>query len=446
MARILVVDDEARMAGLIKMELEDHGHSVTTAGDGVMALEMVEKKEFDLVLTDLRMPGMDGLELLKTVRGKHPETEVVLMTAYASAKTAVSAMKEGAYDYLIKPFEMDELIIMVDRIGQQKRLLLENTRLREVMTDTQVNILGESDALKKVMDLVEKVAGQGATVLIEGESGTGKELVARAIHAANPRSSAPFIVVNCAAIPDTLIESELFGHEKGAFTGAEKRRMGRFELADGGTLFLDEVSELTQQAQVKLLRVLQERTFERLGGTETFGVDVRVLAATNRDLQSMVSGGGFREDLFYRLNVFPIRLPPLRERTEDIPLLARHFAGTITGSRELNREVEDVLSRYGWPGNVRELENVIERASILAGPDEEITGELISQLLGEGGTAAGEQRVTIPDTGVDIEELEKQHIVEALRKAGGNKTEAARLLHMSRRRLYSRMDHHKIEY
>lgn len=445
MSRILVVDDEARMAGLIKMELEEHDHTVSTASDGAMALELVDRYDFDLVLTDLRMPGMDGLTLLRSVRERSPETAVVLMTAYASAQTAVSAMKEGAYDYLIKPFEMDELLIMVERIDSRQRLVLENVQLRENLGTGEVTILGESAAMRDVFELVGKVADQDATVLIEGETGTGKELIARSIHATSHRAGSPFVVVNCAAIPDTLIESELFGHEKGAFTGADRKRLGRFELADGGTVFLDEVSELTGQAQVKLLRVLQERSLERLGGVGTINVDVRVLAATNRNLQEQVSRGGFREDLYYRLNVFPIHLPPLRERAEDIPLLAGHFASSLRAGGVAPDAVK-ILQEYGWPGNVRELENVIERAAILAGPGQEITARFISHLEAIPVDREGEPRVTIPEGGVDIEDLEKQHILEALRKAGGNKSAAARLLHMTRRRLYSRMQHHDIEY
>ena len=453
MARILVVDDESRMAGLIKRELEDNGHSAVTAGDGETALARLSEREFDLILTDLRMPGMDGLELLARVKDRSPQTEVVLMTAFASAQTAVRAMKEGAFDYLIKPFEMDELMIMVDRIGERRRLEMENAQLRSEMAGDRPVIVGDSEAMKAVMDLVMKVAGQDTTVLIQGESGTGKELIARAIHAESPRAGGPMVTVNCAAIPETLIESELFGHEKGAFTGAEGRRLGRFELANGGTLFLDEVSELAPQAQAKLLRALQERVVERVGGGESLPVDVRVLAATNRDLQAQVSSGAFREDLFYRLNVFPIRVPSLRERREDVPVLAEHFLARMGGRNPLGEGARRILSGYDWPGNVRELENVVERAVILAGPGRPITGEHLADLAAAvpgTGTAApipeSAGSVSIPDEGVDLEELEKQHILEALRKTGGNKSEAARLLHISRRRLYSRMNHHGIDY
>jgi DNA-binding NtrC family response regulator len=454
MARILVVDDEVRMAALIRRELEDHGHEVDTAGDGAVALERLAGGDFDLMLTDLRMPGLDGLELLRRVRTEAPGTEVVLMTAYASAQTAVQAMKAGAYDYLIKPFEMDELIIMVDRIAEQGRMRLENKQLQRQAAGGPPAIVGTSEAIRRVMQLVDKVAGQEATVLLSGESGTGKELVARAIHERSPRRDGPMVTVNCAAIPETLLEAELFGHERGAFTGAESRRLGRFEMARRGTVLLDEVAELSLPAQVKLLRVLQERVVERLGGGTPIRVDVRMVAATNRELGPLIARGDFREDLYYRLNVFPIHLPPLRERREDIPLLAAHFLARSGRGNELTTGAREVLVGYAWPGNVRELENVIERAVILAGPGQPVEAEHLAMPSpgsrlpehdtgGGPGPAAG---VTIPDRGVDLEEMERRHILEALRKTEGNKTEAARLLHISRRRLYSRMKHHGIEY
>jgi two-component system NtrC family response regulator len=379
------------------------------------------------------------------------------MTAYASAQTAVKAMKEGAYDYLTKPFEMAELLIMIERIGQRNRLELENTQLKEEIAVEEVNLLGKSAPMREVLDLIEKVAGQNATVLIQGESGTGKELAARAIHNSSPRHQAPMIVVNCAAIPENLLESELFGHERGAFTGADRRRLGRFELADSGTIFLDEVAELAPRAQVKLLRVLQEKSLERLGGSDTIAVDVRVIAATNRDLDQLVADGPFREDLYYRLNVFPILMPPLRDRKEDILLLARHFTARQRKGNTLTPEAEKILINYGWPGNVRELENVLERAGILAGSRNPIlpvhltgisarTGEGVPVPDGGGGSAGWPGQIQFPDEGINLEELEKQHILTALEKAGGNKSEAARLLHISRRRLYSRMAHHEIEY
>jgi DNA-binding NtrC family response regulator len=406
------------------------------------------------MLTDLRMPGLDGLALLRRAREDSPGTEVVLMTAYASAQTAVQAMKEGAYDYLIKPFEMDELLIMVERIAEQGRMRLENRQLQRQAAGEPPAIIGTSEAIRRVMQMVDKVAGQEATVLLSGESGTGKELVARAIHDRSPRRDGPMVTVNCAAIPETLLEAELFGHERGAFTGAESRRLGRFEMARRGTVLLDEVAELSLPAQVKLLRVLQERVVERLGGGTPIQVDVRMVAATNRDLGELIARGTFREDLYYRLNVFPIHLPPLRERRKDIPLLAAHFLARFGRGNELTAGAREVLVGYAWPGNIRELENVVERAVILAGPGRPVEAEHLAMPssgaglrgpdVGSGpGPAAG---VTIPDRGVDLEEMERRHILEALRKTEGNKTESARLLHMSRRRLYSRMKHHGIEY
>ncbi|MFC1543870.1 sigma-54-dependent transcriptional regulator [Gemmatimonadota bacterium] len=479
MARILVVDDESRMASLIQRELEDRGHGAATAGDGPAALEEIERGNFDLVVTDLRMPGMDGLELLSAIKAKEPQIEVILMTAYASAQTAVRAMKDGAFDYLIKPFEMDELAIMVDRISERRQLRLENAELRREITGGPVEIVGASGAMRHVLELVEKVAPQDTTVLIHGDSGTGKELIARAIHTMSQRADHSMVAVNCAAIPETLIESELFGHERGSFTGADQRRLGRFELATGGTLFLDEVTELAPQAQAKLLRALQERVIERVGGAESIRVDVRVVAASNRNLEEAVAAGALREDLYYRLKVFPIHIPPLRERREDVHLLAEHFAARFGSGNRLTEEAHDVLQRYAWPGNVRELANVLERSVILAGVGNPITVEHLADLGGLSGiapdrvpgspapsaispdaispevvspevvspeVASPKVAVRIPAGGVDLEELEKQHILEAIRRAEGNKSEAARLLHITRRRLYSRMKHHDIEY
>jgi two-component system, NtrC family, response regulator AtoC len=450
MAHVLVVEDEARMAALIRRELEEQGHEVAVASDGASGLEQAAGGDFELILTDLRMPGMDGLELLRRLRHQGVEAEVVLMTAFASAQTAVEAMKEGAYDYLIKPFEMDELLIMVDRIAEHRNLHLENRQLRTELAGVAGPgpIIGKTPAMREVLALIVKVAPQETTVLVQGESGTGKELVARAVHAASSRTNGPLVAVNCAAIPETLIESELFGHEKGAFTGADSRRLGRFELADGGTLFLDEIGDLALSAQVKLLRVLQDRLVERVGSQRPIPVDVRVIAATNRDLKHMVTEGLFREELYYRLHVFPLYLPPLRERRDDIPLLIRHILDRMRPEAELAVPSLDLLMRYDWPGNIRELENVLERAVILAGDAKRIEPVHLVGLpeadAGEPG-GPGSRPVHIPPQGVDLEELEKQHILAALKRTEGNKSEAARLLHMSRRRLYSRLTHHRIE-
>jgi len=434
-AKILIVEDEPKMAFLLEVELKDAGHRTTSVTDGMEAVRRVEREHFDIVITDLRMEGMDGIEVLERVKGLDPQTEVVLITAYATAQTAVDAMKKGAYDYIIKPFDVEELKLLVKRIEEKQGLLYENALLQEKARREGLLVGGRSPAMRKVLELIDKVAPTDATVLVLGESGTGKELVARRIHHLSPRRDRPLVAVHCATFPENLLESELFGYERGAFTGATRRKVGHFEYADGGTIFLDEVGELPTSVQAKLLRFLQERQFTRIGGVEPVRVDVRVIAATNRDLEREVMEGRFREDLFYRLNVFPIELPPLRERREDIPLLVEHFL------RQRNRppdvvspEAMEALLTYDWPGNVRELENVIERALILAG-EERITPDL----LPFGRPKAG-AKVELPDEGVNLEEVERELIIQALEKTGWNKAKAAKLLGISRRRLYSRME------
>lgn len=435
MAKILIVEDEPKMAFLLEVELKDAGHRTTSVTDGMEAVRRVEREHFDIVITDLRMEGMDGIEVLERVKGLDPQTEVVLITAYATAQTAVDAMKKGAYDYIIKPFDVEELKLLVKRIEEKQGLLYENALLQEKARREGLLVGGRSPAMRKVLELIDKVAPTDATVLVLGESGTGKELVARRIHHLSPRRDRPLVAVHCATFPENLLESELFGYERGAFTGATRRKVGHFEYADGGTIFLDEVGELPTSVQAKLLRFLQEKQFTRIGGVEPVRVDVRVIAATNRDLEREVMEGRFREDLFYRLNVFPIELPPLRERREDIPLLVEHFL------RQRNRppdvvspEAMEALLTYDWPGNVRELENVIERALILAG-EERITPDL----LPFGRPKAG-AKVELPDEGVNLEEVERELIIQALEKTGWNKAKAAKLLGISRRRLYSRME------
>ncbi|RKY66051.1 MAG: hypothetical protein DRQ08_04065 [Candidatus Latescibacterota bacterium] len=435
MAKILVVEDEPKMAFLLEAELNDAGHRATSVTDGREAVRRVEREHFDIVITDLRMEGMDGIEVLERVKGLDPQTEVVLITAYATAQTAVEAMKKGAYDYIIKPFDIEELKLLIKKIEEKQGLLYENALLQEKARREGLLVGGRSPAMRKVLELIDKVAPTDATVLVLGESGTGKELVARRIHHLSPRRDKPLVAVHCATFPENLLESELFGYERGAFTGANRRKVGHFEYADGGTIFLDEVGELPASVQAKLLRFLQERQFTRLGGVEPVRVDVRVIAATNRDLEREVREGRFREDLFYRLNVFPIELPPLRERREDIPLLVEHFL------RQRNRppdvvspEAMEALLAYDWPGNVRELENVIERALILAGE-----GRITPDLLPFGRPKAG-AKVELPDEGVNLEEVERELITQALEKAGWNKAKAAKLLGITRRRLYSRME------
>jgi len=436
-ANILVVDDEVKMCVILQGMLEERGHRVATAQDGRKAQELVAGQEFEVVITDLKMSPVDGLQLLQAVKKASPETEVVLMTAYASVQTAIEAMKQGAYDYIIKPFDLDEMGLLVDRILEKKRLVLENRQLREQVGGNRGRemVAGKSPQMKELFALVDKVAPSDVTVLIRGESGTGKELVAEAIHRRSPRAGGPLVAVNCAALTETLLDSELFGHEKGAFTGAVKKKLGRFELAQGGTIFLDEIGDVTAALQAKLLRVLQEKTFVRVGGTETITANIRLIAATNRDLEQAIGQGHFREDLYYRLSVFPIRVPPLRERREDIPDLAGFFLQK-RGRRfeDIDPEAVDQLMHYDWPGNVRELENVIERAVILAAGGETIglTHLPLSSRSTPQAVSPGEE--------LNLERLERQSILQALQKSGGNKSGAARLLGITRRTLYSRME------
>jgi DNA-binding NtrC family response regulator len=374
-SRVLVVDDEPNMCRSLAIVLSEEGrYEVDTATSGAAALPKLER--VDLVLTDLSMPGMDGLELLRRTKEASPETPVVLMTAYSTVQSAVEAMKGGAFEYLIKPFANEELLSVVESALKLRRLTRENRRLRQQIAEGARfgDLLGKSEAMRRTFHVIERAADTDATVLIRGESGTGKELVARAIHFQGHRKDGPFVALNCAALTEALLESELFGHEKGAFTGAIRTKIGRLEQAQAGTLFLDEIGEMPQQLQTKLLRALQERSFERVGGTETLRVDIRVIAATNRDLEKAVADGSFREDLYYRLNVILVDMPPLRERMEDVPLLTEYFLGSkaedlgVRG-KTLSEAAQQALLEYDYPGNVRELENIIERAIVLADGD-----------------------------------------------------------------------------
>ena len=439
--RILVVDNEERMCELLKAALESQDTEVDVAFDGEHGLDHFRREPYPLVITDLKMPKISGLDLLSQVKEISPETEVILMTGYATAQTAVEAMKRGAYDYLIKPFDMEELRLKVARLIEAKRLETENKSLRQqlrIRYDFH-NIVGQSGKMQDVFKLVEKVCHGDTTVLIRGESGTGKELIALAIHQNSGRAEEPFIAMNCGAIPENLLESELFGHEKGAFTGAERTKKGRFELAEGGTIFLDEIGDLSPALQVKFLRVLQTRRFERVGGEEAIHLRARILAATHRDLEQLLKEGQFREDLYYRVNVFPVFLPPLRQRREDIPSLIEHFIKTLAGNQniEITKEAQEILMNFDWPGNVRELENVIERAIILRG-EGPISPEHLPQHLDFKGAKAAISE--LPDEGIVLEEHERDLIREALRKADGNKSKAANLLGITRRRLYSMME------
>ncbi len=439
MALILVVDDEPKMTSLICGVLEDAGHRIMTTTRPAEALELIDKHSFDIVITDLSMPEISGMEVLDKALGR--AAEVIMITAYGSVESAVTAMKKGAADYLLKPFSLDELELLVGKLVQRQRTAsLAGHFEAEDRARTGSTMIGEAASIAKVKTMIEKVAVTEATVLITGKSGTGKEVVARLIHEQSRRADKPFIAVNCAALTETLLESELFGHEKGAFTGAVARKRGRFELAEGGTIFLDEIGEMSPGLQSKLLRVLEERQLVRVGGVDTIDIDVRVIAATNRDLKAAIESSGFREDLYFRLNVFPIPMPTLAERQKDIAPLAEHFlAERKYPHASLDIEVKRLLESYDWPGNVRELRNVIERAMILAGGEPLTTEDFSLEIDDAPLTASAESSAE------GLESAEKQMIIEALERAEGNKTEAARLLKISRRRLYSRMKVHGIK-
>ncbi len=438
--KILIVDDEKRILMLLKQSLQDEGYEVETANDGFEAIERIKKHDFDLVITDLKMSGKDGISVLRETKALSPRTEVIMITAYSSNETAVTAMKEGVYDYLIKPFDTNELKLLVKRVEEKQQLKRENTKLKEKIETPYDfgNIIGKSASICKIFEQIKQVAITNTTVMILGESGTGKELISKAIHYNSSRKDKPFIAVHCAAITETLLESELFGHEKGAFTGAHVRKLGRFELAKGGTIFLDEIGEIAPSIQVKLLRVLQEREFFRVGGEIVIKADVRVITATNKDLKQAVEMGEFREDLFYRLDVFPITLPPLKDRRDDIPELVRHFVKKFgQEGKEIKNEVMLCLMQYGWPGNIRKLESVVERALLISG-DGPITLSCIpSYIIDEKATPLS---VNIPDEGVSLERIEHEYILKAIEKAKGNKSKAAKLLGITRRALYSRME------
>jgi DNA-binding NtrC family response regulator len=434
---VLVVDDETNARAALAELLRDEGYRVETAADGFKALGKIEEGCPDLVLTDLKMPGMDGLELMRKLRAQHGESVVVVvMTAFGAVDTAVAAMKEGAADYLTKPINMTELVLVLAREMERSRLRQEAGSLRARLAERYSfeNIVGNAPAMQEIFKTVTQVAGARASILITGESGTGKELIAAAIHQRSPRAKGPFVKLHCAALAETLLESELFGHERGAFTGAVGRREGRFAQASGGTLFLDEIGEISPAVQVKLLRFLQEHEFERVGGNDTLKVDVRVIAATNRDLLSEVTRGRFREDLYYRLNVINVEMPALRERATDVPLLAMYFlrkyssenGKTISGFTD---EALARLSAYRWPGNVRELENVIERAVVMAVGDRIGMADLPPHLA----PAPTPTSIQIP--GATLDELERYAINKALEASGGSTSKAAELLGISVRKI-----------
>ena len=446
--KILIVDDDPGHLTTLKTITKSWGYTVETANDGVVAVDMVKSGPVDLILMDVRMTNMSGIEALGQIKDYNPSIPVIIMTAYSSVESAVEALKSGAYDYLIKPLDFEVLKLTIERASDHAGLKEENRALKEhLRSDYDIaNIIGRSQPMKKLLDMMSMVAPSEATVLITGESGTGKELIARSLHFNSPRKEKPLVVVNCASIAETLLESELFGHEKGAFTGADKRREGRFMQANHGTIFLDEIGETSPTMQAKLLRVLQEKEVQRVGSEETIKVNVRIVAATNRNLEADVAKGRFREDLFYRLNVMNVNVPPLKERQEDIPLLAQHFLEKFA---DKNRKTVkgfvplavDMLLNYDWPGNVRELENAIERAVIL------LTGEHITEKqLPLNITKKYPDLSTSPiaaaplmDGTRSMEEIEKEAILATLKASGGNKSETARRLGITRKTLHNKL-------
>lgn len=443
--RILIVEDEEKLRRVVQLQLSAAGYEVEQAGTAEEALRLADRS--DLILTDLRLPGMDGLELLDAVRRQNSAVPVVVMTAYGTVETAVQAMKSGAADFLLKPFSLDHLCAVVEKALEVSALRAENRELREQLGQRYEieNIIGRSTAMQEVFATVMRVAPTRATVLLAGESGVGKDLIARAIHFHSPRRDRPFVKINCTAIPENLMESELFGFEKGAFTGAGTAKPGKFEHADTGTAFLDEIGDVPPVIQVKLLRVLQERELERLGSNKTRLIDVRVIAATNVDLRAALENGSFREDLYYRLNVVPINIPPLRARAEDIPYLAEHFLNRL--SREAGRQIRlsdaalEKLLGWHWPGNVRELENVLERSVVLATRD---TLQADDVRIDSAPARAAASDTFLP-AGMSLEQYEQSLIREALRRAEGNKSQAARLLGLTRNALRYRLTQMGIE-
>jgi two-component system, NtrC family, response regulator AtoC len=441
--RVLVADDEKNMRWVLSQALDAEGYEVLEAADGKEALSLVAEQAPDILILDHKMPAPDGMEVLRRVRAKGHRFPVIMLTAHGNVQTAVEAMKAGASEYLTKPFDLDELRLSIEKALQMSALAAEVDRLREELDrDWDVDgIVAADPIMLDMLETVKKVSVTAATVMIYGESGTGKELVARAIHRLSPRGTKPFISISAGALPETLLESELFGYEKGAFTGAVAGKPGRFEMANGGTLFLDEIGDVSPAVQVKLLRVLQERTFERLGGTRSIEVDVRVISATNQDLQQLIADGTFREDLYYRLNVVPLTIPPLRKRTADIPLLVAHFLEKFgAGKRTMTASAMQALVGYQWPGNVRELENTIERVVILSHGDTIEADDLPAEVrAGVSVCDAGSRCFVLPDVGLDLEEVELDLVRQALDRTGGNAPQAAKLLGLTTKTLEARM-------
>ncbi|AET66323.1 response regulator with CheY-like receiver, AAA-type ATPase, and DNA-binding domains [Desulfosporosinus orientis DSM 765] len=445
--RVLVIDDEERMCWALERALSHEGYQVVTATRGLQGIEMALETEPSTVILDLKMPDIDGIEVLKRLKSINPNIPVIMITAHGTIETAIEAMKIGATDYITKPFKLDELKVQVKQALHLSNLENEVNYLRQELGKKYGKMVGQSEAIKEVSHLIQQVAKTNATVLITGESGTGKEVAAVEIHKASNRANMPFVAVNCAALPEHLLESELFGHEKGAFTGATNRKKGRFEMADKGTILLDEIGDMPISMQVKLLRILQERCFERVGGTETISIDVRVIATTNSELSTAIANGTFREDLYYRLNVMQIKMPPLRLRKEDIPLLVNHFLSKFDPShtKKISPEAMKILTRYDWPGNIRELQNAIERPLIVCQSNEILPIHLPSELL-ENIEDTAEPIINLPEGGFSLEELEKQLIVKALEKNNYNQTKTAKYLGISRPTLLYRMNKHNLKY
>ena len=452
MPNILVVDDKDSMRNMLQQTLTEEGFRVDSASDGRKALELVRNKSYDLVLTDLKMPDADGLDVLSGVKEVDSDTSVIVMTAYGTIEDAVEAMRKGAFDFITKPFDSEHLCVLVNRALENRRLIAENTLLREKFMDETAlnNIIGKNEKMMEVTQLIKKVAGSDASVLLQGESGTGKELFARAIHRLSQRKDGPYIAINCAAIPRELLENELFGSERGAFTGAHARKMGKFEIANSGTVFLDEIGDMDISLQAKLLRVLQQKNFERLGGNKTVDVDVRVIAATNMDLNNLIKTKRFREDLFYRLSVFPVTIPPLRERPDDVHELADYFIAKFCRdmkktAKSLSREAIGILEKYHWPGNVRELENTIERAIILA-EGKKITPDHLAIRLQRTDEIQLREGAGLKEIGAHAQmRAERATIIRVLKQVRGNKRKCAKVLKIDYTTLFDKIKKYSID-
>lgn len=448
--RVLIVEDEKSMREVLKILLEGERYEVVSASDGLEGLSYLTNDIFDLVITDIKMPKVDGFELLKKTKEVSPDTIVIMITAFGTTEAAIKAMKFGAYDYINKPFKIDEIRLIVEKALEKKRLSEEVSLLRKKVQTTYrlENIIGQSPKMQELFRLIPKVAQSNSNVLIIGESGSGKELVAAALHNLSHRKDRNFVAINCAAFPEGLLESELFGHMRGAFTGALHNKQGLFEIADGGSLFLDEIGEMPINLQAKLLRVLENGSFRRVGGTADIKVDVRVISATNKDVKEEIASGRFREDLFYRLNVVPIQIPPLRERKEDIPLLVEHFLRKISSQpRKVTSEAMRIFMGGQWKGNVRELENVIERIALLSEREEITPAELPNEILGY--TDDTKEIPELTEAGIDVDaiigDIEKKYLLKALEKSGGVKKEAAKLLNLSFRSFRHRLSKYKLK-